>query len=120
MLSDAERYKDEDEKQRQRIQSRNSLESYIFSCKQAVEDSPAGRLTDSDKATVRDKCTSEMSWLDANTLAEKDEFDDRLKECQRVCGPIMAKMHGAGSGDAGAGKGAQGGRAGGPTVEEVD
>lgn len=62
-----------------------------------------------------------MSWLDANTLAEKDEFDDHLKECQRVCGPVMAKMHGGtGGGDAGAAKGAQGGRAGGPTVEEVD
>ncbi|XP_011178245.1 heat shock 70 kDa protein cognate 2 [Zeugodacus cucurbitae] len=121
MLSDAERYKDEDEKQKERIQSRNALESYIFSCKQAIEDAPAGRLTDADKTTVRDKCTSEMSWLDANTLAEKDEFDDHLKECQRVCGPVMAKMHGgAGSGDAGAAKGAQGGRAGGPTVEEVD
>lgn len=58
-----------------------------------------------------------MTWLDSNTLAEKEEFDDHLKECQRVCGPIMAKMHGQGGGEQPSG--AQGGRSG-PTVEEVD
>uniref|UniRef100_T1P9F4 Hsp70 protein n=1 Tax=Musca domestica TaxID=7370 RepID=T1P9F4_MUSDO len=120
MLAEAEKYKDEDEKQRQRVQARNNLESYIFSCKQAVEEAPADKLTDSDKATVRDKCSSEMSWLDNNTLAEKEEFEDHLKDCQRVCGPIMTKMHGGGpSAAGGAGQGGQAGR-GGPTVEEVD
>lgn len=59
-----------------------------------------------------------MSWLDSNTLAEKEEFDDHLKDCQRVCGPVMAKMHGSGGGDEGS-KQQTGGR-GGPTVEEVD
>lgn len=61
-----------------------------------------------------------MSWLDNNTLAEKEEFEDHLKDCQRVCGPVMTKMHGAGGGDSGA-KSSQGsGGRGGPTVEEVD
>lgn len=66
---------------------------------------------------MRDKCSSEMSWLDNNTLAEKEEFEDHLKDCQRVCGPIMSKMHGAG--DAGQKPQGQGARSG-PTVEEVD
>ena len=51
---------------------------------------------------------SKMSWLDANTLAEKDEFEHRLKDCQRVCGSIMTKRPGARAG----GKG--------QTVEDVD
>ncbi|XP_055686644.1 heat shock 70 kDa protein cognate 2 [Lutzomyia longipalpis] len=117
MLSEAEKYRDEDEKQRQRIAARNALESYVFSCKQAVEDAPQGKLTDSDKQTVKDKCSSEMSWMDSNTLAEKEEFEDHLKDTQRVCGPIMAKMHGGGP------QGGQGGQntsGRGPTVEEVD
>lgn len=90
---------------------------------QAVEDAPEGKLTDSDKKVVKDKCTTEMSWLDSNSLAEKEEFEHHLKELQKVCGPIMAKMHGGGGGNAG---GQQSGQAGGqpggrgPTVEEVD
>ncbi|KAL9694622.1 hypothetical protein quinque_013907 [Culex quinquefasciatus] len=122
MLSEAEKYREQDERQRERITARNALESYIFNCKQAVEDAAAGKLTDEDKKTVQDKCGQEMSWLDANTLAEKEEFEHRLKDCQRVCGPIMAKMHqgggGQGEGGATAGGAATGGK--GPTVEEVD
>nr|ADL27420.1 heat shock protein 70 [Chironomus riparius] len=122
MLSEAEKYRDEDEKHQQRIQARNQLESYIFGCKQAVEDAPAGKLSEDDKKVVRDKCTSELSWLDSNTLAEKEEFEDHLKDVQRVCGPIMAKMHGGAGAQKAGGCGAQSGQRAysGPTVEEVD
>ncbi|XP_029733907.2 heat shock 70 kDa protein cognate 2 [Aedes albopictus] len=120
MLSEAEKYREEDERQREKITARNQLESYIFNCKQAVEDAPAGKLSDADKQTVKDKCTSEMSWLDGNTLAEKDEFEHHLKECQRVCGPIMAKMHQGGSGATGGESGGASAGGKGPTVEEVD
>lgn len=34
MLSEAEKYREEDEKQREKIVARNSLEGYIFGCKQ--------------------------------------------------------------------------------------
>lgn len=79
MLSDAEKYREEDERQKEKIAARNSLETYVFGCKQAVEDCQSGAITDSDKQTVKDKCASTMSWLDANNLAEKDEFEHRLK-----------------------------------------
>lgn len=117
MLSEAEKYREEDDRQKEKIQARNSLETYIFGCKQAVEDAPSGKLSESDKQTVKDKCSSAMSWLDANNLAEKDEFEHHLKELQQACGPIMAKLHGQGSQSAGGDSG-QSGR--GPTVEEVD
>lgn len=118
MLAEAEKYREEDEKQRERVTSRNSLEAYIFGCKQAVEDAPAGKVSDSDKQIVRDKCQSAMSWLDANNLAEKDEFEYQLKELQQVCGPIMAKMHGAGNQEESSNH--RSGPTRGPTVEEVD
>lgn len=120
MLSEAEKYREEDEKQQKRIQARNSFEAYIFACKQAVEDAPAGKLSEDDKKVVRDKCSSELSWLDTNTLADKDEFDDRLKEIQRVCSPIMSKLHGGSAGAGQASTGAAGPKGKGPNIEEVD
>ncbi|KAL0265515.1 UNVERIFIED_CONTAM: hypothetical protein PYX00_010848 [Menopon gallinae] len=111
MLSDAEKYKAEDEKQREKIASRNQLESYTFGVKQAVEDAPIGKLSEDDKRIVLDKCSAVLSWLDKNSLAEKEEFDDKLKELQKNCSPIMVKLHQGG--------GATGGSKG-PTVEEVD
>jgi L1 cell adhesion molecule like protein len=112
MLAEAEKYREDDEKQQKRIQARNQLEGYIFGCKQAVDEAGADKLTEDDKKTVRDKCTADLAWLDANTLAEKEEFEDRLKEAQRVCSPIMSKLHGSGQ--------KAGHQKGGPTVEEVD
>nr|ADK94698.1 heat shock protein 70 [Plutella xylostella] len=114
MLADAERYRDEDDKQRQRVAARNQLESYVFSVRQALDDA-GDKLSDSDKTAARKECEDALKWLDNNTLAEQDEYEHRLKEVQRVCSPIMSKMHGAGA--AGMNPGPQGQ---GPTVEEVD
>lgn len=41
MLSEAEKYKDEDEKQKQKIAARNQLEGYIFGCKQVSAHNPS-------------------------------------------------------------------------------
>ncbi|XP_044257741.1 heat shock 70 kDa protein cognate 2-like [Tribolium madens] len=113
MLAEAEKYKAEDDKQKERIAARNQLEGYIFSVKQAGEDAPADKLTEDEKKTIREKCSAALSWLDSNQLAEKEEFEDKLKELQKDCSPIMMKLHqGAQGGAAPGGKG--------PTVEEVD
>lgn len=120
MLADAEKYREEDERQKEKISARNSLETYIFGCKQAVEDAPAGKISDSDKQMVKDKCSDAMSWLDSNNLAEKDEFEYKLKDLQQVCGPIMAKMHGGGGENAQPQSSHHAGPTRGPTVEEVD
>lgn len=121
MLSEAEKYREEDERQKERITARNSLEGYIFGCKQAVEDAPSGKLSDSDKQTVKDKCSAAMSWLDANNLAENDEFEHQLKQLQQACGPIMAKLHGSTPNpNADSNSHPHPGPQRGPTVEEVD
>lgn len=82
-----------------------------------MEEAASGKLSNSDKQLVKDKCTSAMSWLDSNTLADKEEYEHQLKELENVCRPIMTKMHSAGGG---AGEPASGSGGKGPTVEEVD
>lgn len=81
-----------------------------------MDEATGGRLTEADKQLVRDKCASAMSWLDNNTLADKEEYEHHLKELENVCRPIMTKMHGGAP--TGNGATAAGGK--GPTVEEVD
>ncbi|CAN8004309.1 unnamed protein product [Ixodes hexagonus] len=112
MLAEAERYKCEDELQREKVAARNELESYVYGIKQAAEEA-GDRLSSSDKDTVLDKCKETLSWMDANTLAEKEEYGDRLRELQQLCSPIISKLH--------QGKKQQSASShGGPTVEEVD
>jgi len=131
MVSDAERYRSEDEKQRERVAAKNSLESYCFNMKSTVEDEKfKDKLSDADKTTIMDKCNEIIKWLDANQLAEKEEFEHKQKQIEAVCNPIVTKLYqGAGgappagfpgAGGAGAAPGGAPGAGSGPTIEEVD
>lgn len=113
MVAEAERYKEEDDRQRERVAARNQLETYIFNVKQAVDDA-GDKLSAQDKESVRNDCEAALRWLDNNTLAEKDEFEQKLKDLQQVCSPVMSKIHATGSQQY-----SQPNRSG-PTVEEVD
>ena len=121
MVNDAEKYRDEDERQRQRMDARNKLEAYLFSVRQALNDA-GNNLSSEDRETASTACEQTLAWLDGNSLAEKEEFEDKLQELQKLCSPIMARLHGQGRGASQSQGPAQGhGTAsGGPTVEEVD
>ena len=54
MVHDAEKYKDDDDQTRDRIESKNRLENLCFSFKQAAAD--ANALSQADKDTVSKKC----------------------------------------------------------------
>jgi L1 cell adhesion molecule like protein len=131
MVNEAEKYKVDDEKQKDRVAAKNSLESYCFNMKSTVEDDKVkDKIPEADRKTVLDKCNDIIRWLDANQLAEKEEFEDKQKELEKICNPIITKMYAAGGGappgagagfpGAGAAPGGGAGGAGGPTIEEVD
>jgi len=135
MVNDAEKYAADDEKQRQRVAAKNGLESYVFGVKQALEEpAVAGKIDADDKKKVESKCEECLKWLDANQLAETEEFESMKKDLESVVNPIYTKMHQqqSGSGSGGASNGQTGGFGGqscgmesgngygGPTVEEVD
>lgn len=118
MLADAEKFKTEDERQKQRLEAKNKLENYVFGIKQAVDEA-GNKLSASDRETVLKTCTETINWLDNNTLAEREELEDRLKQVERVCSSIISKLWGAAGGSGLGGGGGKGG-GGGPTIEEVD
>nr|BAL52328.1 heat shock protein 70 [Pinctada fucata] len=135
MLSEAEKYKQEDEKQKDRITAKNSLESYAFNMKSTVEDEKLkDKIEEGDKNKIKEKCDEIIKWLDTNQLAEKEEFEDKQKELEKECNPIITKLYQAAGGAPGGapggmppnfggaapGGGSEGGSSGGPTIEEVD
>uniref|UniRef100_A0A8C0L4X9 Heat shock protein family A (Hsp70) member 1 like n=1 Tax=Canis lupus dingo TaxID=286419 RepID=A0A8C0L4X9_CANLU len=111
-----------DEVQREKISAKNALESYAFNMKSAVSDEGLkGKINDSDKKKILDKCNEVLSWLEANQLAEKEEFDHKRKELEQVCNPVITKLYQGGCTGPSCGTGYTPGRAAtGPTIEEVD
>merc|ERR1712083_277996 len=137
MVNDAEKFKDDDEKQKERISAKNNLESYCFNMKTTIEDEKVkDKIGEDEKKKIVDKCDETIKWLDANQLAEVEEFQDKQKEVEGVCNPIITKMYQAAGGapggmpdmggmgggmPEGAGGAAPGAGSGsGPTIEEVD
>merc|ERR1712108_3382 len=81
MVNDAEKFKAEDEKQKDRISSKNGLESYCFNMKTTIEDEKMkDKISDDDRKAINDKCDEAIKWLDANQLAEVEEFNEKQKE----------------------------------------
>jgi len=125
MVSEAEKYKKEDDDQRARIEAKNGLESYVFHMKNTADDDKLkDKIAEDDRKIILDKCTEVLAWLDANQMAEKDEYDAKKTEVEKTCGPIIQKIYAAAGGappDAGVPPQAGGfPSSGGPTVEEVD
>ena len=128
MVKEAERFKEDDERQRKKVDSKNSLENYAYSLKNTLSDDKVkGKISDDDRKTLEGKVTETISWLEKNPGAEVEEFEAKQKALEGVAMPIMTKLYSAGGGpDLGgmggaAGGGAHaGGSAPGPHIEEVD
>merc|ERR1712050_143886 len=118
MVNDAEKYKEEDDRQRERIQAKNNLESYAFNLKSSLDnDAIKTKLSEGDRSKINDKCKEVLDWFDNNQTAEKDEFEYQQKELENIAAPVMKNLYGngnTGSCDANAAASE------GPTVEEVD
>lgn len=122
MVADADKYKAEDEKQRDRVSAKNSLESYVYTMKQQVEGELKEKIPESDRQVIISKCEDTISWLDVHQSAEKHEYESKREELEKVCAPIITKVYQAGGMPGGMheASGAGGGSGKGPTIEEVD
>ena len=99
MVQEAEKFKAEDEANKQRIEAKNQLENYIFSARNSLkEEAVASKLGESDKKAIEKQLDEAMSWLDDHPNAEKEEYEEKQKAVEAAVMPIFSKMAGAGAG----------------------
>jgi len=125
MVNDAEKYKAEDEQQKDRISAKNGLESYIFNMKSSLgEEQIKSRLSGEEVNTITTALDETMDWLDRNQLAETEEFKSRQQELEKLINPIMTRLYQGGQQQQGGSCGQEEAQFGqnkaGPTIEEVD
>lgn len=132
MVKDAEKYKAEDEEVKKKVEAKNSVENYAYNMRNTIKDEKiGGKLGDDEKKKIEKAVEETIEWLEGNQMGEVDEFEDKQKELEGVCNPIIAKMYqqgGAGGGGdvnmdddvAGGGGSGTGGSGSGPKIEEVD
>ena len=95
MINDAERFAEEDKKVKERVESKNELESYIYSLKNQVNDQEklGSKLSDEEKTQILTAVDAAIEWLDSNLEAEGEEFQAKKKEVEEVVNPIISRLY---------------------------
>jgi len=77
-------------------------------------------LSSPDKKTIEDALQDTINWLDQNQNADKVVFEDKLKQLENICNPIVAKMYSGGASGTGGPQTDMNSENRGPKIEEVD
>merc|ERR1712194_431352 len=100
MVQEAEEFAEEDKKVKERIDSRNGLESYLYNLKNQLDDDEKGladKLSPEDKKELQDTIDETLDWMEENPEAEKEDYDEKQKEVENISNPIMRNMYAGGA-----------------------
>eukprot|EP01133_Synstelium_polycarpum_P010313 gene10313-12025_t len=98
MVSDAEKYKSEDEANRTKVEAKNKLENYCFTVRSSIKDDKiSAKLSEEEKNMLETAVDEELKWLDSNQTAEKEEFEHHQKELEAKVNPVMTKLYQGGA-----------------------
>ena len=81
MISDAEKYKFEDELQAKRIQAMNTLENYLKTKRDFIHSIQVA-IPVAARTSLEDAIGNTFRWLDGNRQAEVYEFEHKLQEIE--------------------------------------
>jgi len=99
LVDEAEKYAEEDKKVKERIDSRNGLESYLYNLKNTLDDEETGgNIAPQDKKELQDIIDEALDWMDENPESDKEDYDEKRKEVEQIANPIMRDMYAGGAG----------------------
>jgi len=95
MIKDSEMFADEDKKLKERVESRNELESYAYSLKNQINDKEklGAKLSDDEKTKMEEAIDEKIKWLEDNAEGEAEDFKAQKKELEDIVQPIIAKLY---------------------------
>jgi heat shock 70kDa protein 1/2/6/8 len=94
MVEEAEKYKTEDEKTRQRIEAKNSLENYAYNIRTTVRDEKTkNKISENDRNLIENKVKEVIEFIENSEKSEKEEFEEKEKELKSIADPIIAKLY---------------------------
>merc|ERR1712146_781718 len=100
MVQEAEEFAEED-----KIEAKNSLESYIINLKLMIQDTLKDKIASDDKEKLTEILENTQKWLEeenSNSKREKEEYEEKQKEIEAIANPIISKAYSA-AGDEAAG-----------------
>jgi len=92
LVKDAEKFKEQDEIIRKKIESKNKLENYVYSLKSSILDEKvSSSLSQDDKDIINKEIENTLNWLNQNPNAEIESYENKQKELEKIISPIITK-----------------------------
>ena len=95
MIKESEIFAEEDKKLKERVESKNNLESYAYSLKNQISDNQklGAKLSEDEKNTIESAVDEAIKWSENNSDADVSDLKNRLKELEDKVQPIIAKLY---------------------------
>ena len=94
LVKEAEKFKEEDMKVKERIEAKNQLEQYAYQVRQTLnEEKLKGQFSEEEKKSVETKVDEVLKWNNDNPAASKEEYDQKVKEIEGIFNPIMQRIY---------------------------
>ena len=94
MVSDAEKFKEQDEKVRKRVEAKNALEGYCFGVRNSLSNEQfASAVSQEDKDKINREIDDALAWIDINQDAEISDFEAKQKELEGKLMPLMQRAY---------------------------
>jgi L1 cell adhesion molecule like protein len=95
MIQKAEKFKEEDEAIKNKIEKKNELENFLYNLKNNVNSSNEENKADVEeiKKELDPIIESELKWLEENDNLKAEDYENKLKEVQEKTNPIMMKLY---------------------------
>ena len=91
-IKEAEKFKDEDDKERDRIKAKNNLEQYLYLVRQTIKkERLKDKFYEEDKKQIENKIDEVLNFVNDNPDALKEEYNEKVKEIEEVFNPIKEK-----------------------------
>lgn len=96
MVNEADQYREADEAEKLRIESRHTLEGYAFQVQKSVDDLTAS-LEASEIQSIRTACEEALIWVSQNPEGSTQEYSQKYTELSGFCAPLLTKAYEKGS-----------------------
>ena len=96
MIHEAQKFAAHDKELKEKLDAKQNLEQYLYTMRATINDRDklADKLEGQDKEVIKEALDEGDQWLRSNEeSAQKEDFERELKNVQKVCDPIIAKMY---------------------------
>merc|ERR1712018_613560 len=95
VVEESEKFKAEDDKQKEKVEAKNQLESYCFNIKSTLEDNAMkDKISEVERNAALEMCNDTISWLDKNQKAEAEEYKEKQNQLENAFKPVIQKLYG--------------------------